>query len=735
MYDLLDAAGEGDGMGLGGQLALFMALFALGPLVISNYVGYTTSRQLLRDASLHSVEHGARLAATKTDLFVKEKGELVPSLTAGNRDLKEPIARLIDGEGGDGGARADLAAHLEAKVRETGDAVGFVVLGPDGEQLESAFADEKASQTAQVDACQRTVDRSVDTSLFDTEDRSLFLVRQPLAADGRRLGNLCAIFRFAVRREFREVASRNLPGSSFRIVDGGGEVLSGPGGAADGAASDGGAVALVERIGTSGRWTGKYTAADGTPRLAAVVPVDRTNWYLIAEVAEAQGMAPLRSLRDRALLFGALFVAIVTIGIGYTVRRFVGPISELLGAIRDMEQGELEQSVDPRGPKDVRVLASHFNDMSRRVAELQNSLEERVRERTAQLRESQAFNELLIDSMDDNLLVVDRDRRIRKVNAAARETHGDDLVGQSYYDVVRGEEASDEEAPLEVSFRDERADENERVHRHDGRAEIMKVQTFPLPEPSRESDDAPSSVLVKTRRISEEKRRQAQLVHSEKMAAYGVLAAGVAHEVGNPLSSIKSQLQRARMVDDEAVVDETLEVVEGEVERIERLLRQITGVARRQESRQHLVSPNQVAEDALQLLRHNPDSRKVDFELEADESTPPIRADEDRLLQVLLNLGINAVAAIDGAGRVRIETGCTDGCVRIRVCDDGPGVPEEVRDRIFEPYFTTKPAGEGTGLGLFVCSRIIEEMGGAIRYLEGAASGATFEIQVPAAEG
>ena len=770
--DTEESDAEGFRLGLRAQLVVFMALFSLGPLIITNYVGYSTSWREQRRLSIWSIQNAARLATLETELFTREKRNLVSSLIAGNRDLRRPSAKaLLRGEAppGKGGPLDD---HLRAKAREADEAVAFYVLSPEGRLLGASSRERLGSGWMPSERCVSTSGREARVSIVEGESGPLLLIREPfgVSESGDR-AVLCGVFDFEVRDKLRVFASMMWSGGRFRLGRPGGRVVvetqpAGAGGdgsprkraitlhppgvfpsssafraqgdrpPAEAAPPGGGGIvtgshtfsdSLLGHLQDSPYWAGKYDAPDGESYYAATSPVRATPWVVVADVPESAVLASLEGLRNGALFGGMLFSLIVLAGIGYTVRRFVGPISELLEAIRRMKRGELDQSVEQRGPTEIAALTRHFNAMSSRVAELQGNLEQRVEDRTERLQRSRAFNELLIDSIDDNLVVIDQQRRITKANAAALGTYGEAIVEQKYHRVFEHRGEPTPESPVEESLESGEAASAERVHRYDGRPEIMEVQTFPLP-------GGEAALLVMTRRVSEQKRRQAQMIHSEKMAAYGLLAAGIAHEIGNPLSSIKAQLPRARMVDDDVSVDETLEIVESEVDRIEKLLRQIVGVARRQETKQRLMSVNQVVQDAVQLLRHDPGSRKVEFDLSLDESIPPIRGDEDRILQVLLNLGINASDAIEGRGEVRIRTDCVDGEVRIRVSDTGPGVPEEIQGRIFEPHFTTKPAGKGTGLGLFVTSRIVEELSGRIRYLDDASEGATFEVLVPAAE-
>jgi signal transduction histidine kinase len=700
-----------------------MAVFSLGPLVVTNFIGYTTSRQSMKEASLQSIEHAGALLAVKTQVFTEEKIRLISSLTAGNTDLKHPVETLRKTPS-DKRAKQSLEKHLTAKADEIDHALQIHVLSSSGTVLGSSQSG-KVSFPESEERCSQLAKSQKQKRLVSTKDSPVLLVRHPFSRDELQLGHLCVVFEFSVPSE--QIRASKKPKKRFSTLasrDNGIEAVWTNSSAVPSPIPKN----ILKQIHSRRRWAGRYRSARNRVRYGAVTPVQNTDWFVLSDVPADEALASLYALRDKVLFVGVIFVAVVIAGIGFTVRTFVGPISGLLDAIQKMEDGDLGQTVTPEGPKDLVVLTQHFNDMSQKVDQLQNTLENRVRERTKQLEKSQIFNESLIDSIDDNLLVVDPTGYITKANTPALKTYGRDIVGQYWQEVLSVPAQAKHSSAISRGLKNGEPAEGEQVHIIDDQAEIMSVQVIPLP-----ASDTKRPLLIKTRPVSHKKSKQAQLIHSEKMAAYGLLAAGMAHEIGNPLSSIKSQLQRARMSDEDNVVNETLSVVENEVDRIAKLLQQFVGVTRQTETDRKRISVNPVVNDAVQLLRHNPDSRGVDIELDLDNEVSSIHADKDKILQVLLNLGINAIDAMNGTGTLYIETFNRDDNVIIRVGDTGPGVEPHLQQHIFEPHFTTKPADEGTGLGLFVSSRIVETLNGGIEYLSDNSqwSGATFEIKLP----
>ncbi|CAN5803667.1 hypothetical protein BH09MYX1_BH09MYX1_43760 [soil metagenome] len=237
-----------------------------------------------------------------------------------------------------------------------------------------------------------------------------------------------------------------------------------------------------------------------------------------------------------------------------------------------------------------------------------------------------------------------------------------------------------------------------------------------------------------TRRLTE---ARSQLVQSEKLASVGRLAAGMAHEIGNPISAMlgmEALLLAGDVAENER--DEFVLRLKKETERIHRVLRDLLDFARPERTPESDAEPPEavVAEctkDVVALLR--PQKEFYDVAIEVDVSDDlRARIPRGRLIQVLLNLALNAGDAMaeKRGTTLRIAARAEAECITIEIEDDGPGIPESLRDRIFEPFVTTKDVGEGTGLGLAVCRGIIEGAGGTIA-LRASARGACFVVELP----
>jgi signal transduction histidine kinase len=223
--------------------------------------------------------------------------------------------------------------------------------------------------------------------------------------------------------------------------------------------------------------------------------------------------------------------------------------------------------------------------------------------------------------------------------------------------------------------------------------------------------------LEELNRANEElSHAQESLIRSEKLASVGQLSAGVAHEIGNPLAAIAGYVEILEDDDlDADIRQDILERTGREVERIRTTIRDLLDFSREDREQEiQSVRVRDCIEEARSLIEAQPRSRGVELDFGLPDGDVRVLAIESQLVQVLVNLLINAVDVVSDGGRVDLETRVHDERVELSVCDDGPGVADEDIQRLFEPFYTTKEPGEGTGLGLAISLRIIKRFGGDI---------------------
>lgn len=233
--------------------------------------------------------------------------------------------------------------------------------------------------------------------------------------------------------------------------------------------------------------------------------------------------------------------------------------------------------------------------------------------------------------------------------------------------------------------------------------------------------------------IDELQRLNEQLTRAEKLAAMGTLAAGVAHEVNNPLASISSLVQMMRSQEGHSVeTRERLNLISAQIDRIKQVTQDMTNFARSRPAARSEVDVNNVIRTALRLSSFDKAFQDLDVNTELGEGLPAVFADEDQLQQVFLNLLLNARDAMADGGSLSITTTLEAGHIRVEIIDSGIGIDTESAAQIFDPFYTTKPAGKGTGLGLAVCYGIVTAHGGRIDVAANSPSGTRFMVFLPA---
>jgi PAS domain S-box-containing protein len=373
----------------------------------------------------------------------------------------------------------------------------------------------------------------------------------------------------------------------------------------------------------------------------------------------------------------------------------------------------------------TRVIEVALDITARKKAE-----EEERRQRGYYLAEKSKLASVL-QSLSEGLLVTDSRSRVISVNGAAlqildlsQKQVQERTVDQLFVDCpVEARTILDGAAPqacqnIEIPFRGENRDL------------LLSVNSTPL-------SDAEGTITGRVftfRDVTEEKHRQEVYHRTEKLAAVGLLSAGIAHELNTPLGSILGYARLLLKGDNlQAEQKERLAIIAEQAKKSGVIIRELLDFSRlsvQVPSQGVRCDLNQVITEAVRILRAEFDKQaiavKFDFSV-----LPRVAADPKRLEQVMVNMLLNSAQAIGSGGDVEIATLRQGDEVQVRISDSGPGIPVENLSRIFDPFFTTKPAGKGTGLGLSICAGIISDYGGAIDVSSTPGKGAVFTVTLP----
>ena len=353
------------------------------------------------------------------------------------------------------------------------------------------------------------------------------------------------------------------------------------------------------------------------------------------------------------------------------------------------------------------------------------ALSKESEERAAALARTEHFTEHVFDALQDRLTVLDGEGRVLKANRVALAAFGSDPIGKKCRQF--GDQCRDE-CLSKLAFTKGQPVIGRTLRTDPRTGRVFAVEAYPVPNP----DGGPPLVVECARDVTVAKNVEAQLRYQEKLAALGVLAAGIAHDIANPLASMSSELEMLERERDLDSVHQSVGELRKQVGRIGRTLREMNDFARRRGEEASAVSVDEAIDDALRMVRHDPRARKILIEKDVAAGLPRLRLVEDQLVMVLVNLLINAFDAMPDGGKLCVRAARRDdGGVELSVVDDGAGMSDEVRRRALEPMFTTKARGKGTGLGLSVSADVMKALGGKLELESTPGRGTTVRLGFP----
>jgi PAS domain S-box-containing protein len=462
-------------------------------------------------------------------------------------------------------------------------------------------------------------------------------------------------------------------------------------------------------------------SADGAPpsRLGAILVRYRPDPALVARVPQlqTQGVAP--STYVRSLVF---VVAAAVVG-GVLLTALAGlPVKRLERALADFRARDFKGGLDIGGglEKDLGSAVQAINELGGRL----QALDARGREREALLA-------TLSQSLEEGMVALDPDGTPVAWNPAAARLllSPDDDSGN---EIARLRDALERNSAITFALEHSTGPETLEVEVTSVDGEHVPTRVTLVPFESRPGE---TGTLVLLRDLATLRKVEAHLLEAGRFAVLAHLAAGLAHEIRNPLHSIRINATAAEQYVDVAAADrragevaESLHTIKKETTRLTDLLNNYLGMVR-PEKEIGTVDLRELARRVIQLVGYTARQSRVEISLEGDESLPTVKGIPDRLQQAILNLVLNAIQAMPDGGSLALRTDSSQGVVRLTVSDTGHGLSQELADQLFDTRVTTKP--EGTGLGLPLVRMIVESHGGSVWYRSVPDQGAAFTLVLP----
>jgi two-component system NtrC family sensor kinase len=372
--------------------------------------------------------------------------------------------------------------------------------------------------------------------------------------------------------------------------------------------------------------------------------------------------------------------------------------------------------------------------------ELSQDLASEVARRSREIEDQRQFVSLVVDCLPVGLYVVDRDYRIqiwnRKRETGTQGLKRDDVVGRQVFDVLTRQPARQLKDEFDQVFQTGEIQQMEIQIAIAGEDRYFRISKIPM----RQHHDEITHVITIGEDVTEYHTVHRQILQSEKLAALGQLAAGVMHEINNPLATIGACVAAIELRLEEVAAEipppivEYLNIIDKEVQRCTGIVDGLLDFSRPKESTKRNVNLTTLVEETLFLLKHHQRFKRLTVVRDLSPNLPEVRANGEQLIQAFMAIMLNALDAMENGGsltvRTRLNPGRVDEIV-VELEDTGIGIPRTDLPKIFEPFYTTKPPGRGTGLGLSVVYGIVEGHHGRIEVDSIPGKGTTFQVYLP----
>lgn len=461
-------------------------------------------------------------------------------------------------------------------------------------------------------------------------------------------------------------------------------------------------------------------------------PAHKNNGVFIIDFSLAELETHVsRDLLSGILIFGMALAVSGVISILLSKSLVGTRLGAIIQKIRRFKDGDYSTRIPPEGSDEITELTVSFNEMA-------DSIAAREREKDIlfkQVSRSQKEWQNTFDSITDLISIHDGEFNIIRANKAFSEYFGvvpGEVINKKCHEFFHASGLPSEGCPHKITMKEGKPVVAELANPVTGRT--FRIATFPF---HFEEAEFQGTIHI-ARDITDEKEKELRLIISERLASLGQMAAGIAHEINNPLAAIagcaEGLLGRVKKDKfDRELFENYLKIIEEEILRCKNITTGMLSFARKATYDRKELSINEAVDKTLEIIGFQGRLHGVRVTKDYSQSLPHVRGSEGELRQVFLAIMTNALDAMEDEGTLTVSTGTEDGKVVVSIGDTGPGLAPEVAEKIFDPFFTTKSDRGGTGLGLSIAGKIISGHGGGIRVISERGKGATFKISLPAA--
>jgi two-component system sensor histidine kinase AtoS len=430
--------------------------------------------------------------------------------------------------------------------------------------------------------------------------------------------------------------------------------------------------------------------------------------------------------RLNLLLLGFFAIVLGILGSIFFARRITQPISKLVETTISAAEGNLEQTIDIRTGDEIGELGKNFNHMIQQIRLQRNELENNLREITS----LKAYADNILSSMTNGLITIDLEEKVVTLNEMAEKILGkkkEGMVGLTL-DQVFGSDHPLHQMMVETLLHGEGIFHSEMELKRDGENLWLTASTSSLTD----AEGKKIGALVIFQDITEIKALEEKLRHADRLAALGTLSAGLAHEIKNPLSAIKTFVQLLpKKIENPFFMEKFSITVPREIDRINQLVEDLLELTRRRIRPMVDLDVNLLILQIIDLHGEEMGKKRITFEDHLDRTLPSIHGDSDTLYRAFSNIVINSIQAMPSGGSLTISTeqDQRSSLAKITFRDTGIGMDEETSKNFFNPFFTTKD--KGAGLGMALTRKIIEDHRGTIEVMSEKGIGTTFVLRLP----